>query len=227
MGSHSIPGDDTLCIHSFQFKHPATIIISGPTQAGKTEFVIKLLKNIKTLFDPPPARIVWAYGQENNQQNIKISAACKNIKFHEGIPANLDEFDEKENNLLVLDDLMDEIGKSPECSNLFTKGSHHKNITAIAIVHNLFNQEKFSRTISLNSLYYVIFNSPRDRQQIRYFGRQIYPDHPKFIPDALNKATMLPFGYLVIDLHPRTHNKSRAYSGIFPDELPVIYEIAR
>ena len=208
--------------HYFQFNHPTTILIAGPTQAGKTEFVINILKNADTLIREPPNKIIWAYGQKNDRQMDKIAHVSPNVEFIEGFP-NLDCIDTSQNTLLILDDLMDEIGKSATCANLFTRGSHHLNITVIAIIHNLFNQQKHSRTISLNARYYVLFKSPRDNQQIRHFGRQIFPSTPSFLPDALNDACKTPFGYVVIDLHPMTPDSLRLHSGIFPNEIPRLY----
>lgn len=206
--------------HAFVFKHPTTIIVAGPTQAGKTEFVIKLLKN--NLIVPTPNNIIWAYGQKNQKQMDKISAVAPNVDFSEGLP-DLENINPEENNLLILDDLMDELQKNKNCSNLFTRGSHHNNITVIAIVHNLFNQQKYTRTIALNTRYYVLFKSPRDTQQIQHFGRQIFPQHKTFIPAALKQATTKPYGYLIIDLHSQTPDTLRVHTGIFPDEIPLIF----
>ena len=51
--------------HIFYFEHPSTIFIAEPTQAGKTHFVIDLLKEIDNLIVPAPERIHWAYGVKN------------------------------------------------------------------------------------------------------------------------------------------------------------------
>ena len=59
------------------------------------------------------------------------------------------ELDER--NLVVLDDQMSEAGKLEETSNLFTKWSHHRNITVVYVVQNVFDKGKVDRTISLNS----------------------------------------------------------------------------
>ena len=159
---------------------------------------------------------------KNETQLKKIQKIDPDIEFFEGCP-NIDFIEPDSNNLLILDDLMDEIGKNQNCSNLFTRGSHHKNITVIGIIHNLFNQQKHSKTISLNTRYYVLFKSPRDNQQIAHFGRQIFPHTKTFIPSALDHATQLPFGYLVIDLHTQTPDSFRVTTGIFPNQLPVLY----
>lgn len=208
--------------HFFTFKHPTTILVAGPTQAGKTEFVIKLLHSRNDLFSPIPDRIHWAYGAKNEKQISKIQSIDNSITFSEGFP-DLNDFDPSQNNLLILDDLMEEIGKNQDCSNLFTRGSHHNNITVIGIIHNLFNQSKYARTISLNTRYYILFKSPRDTQQLAIFGRQIFPQFKNFLPAALNYATsMRDYGYIVIDLHTQTPDSFRVCTGIFKDQLPVI-----
>ena len=45
-------------------------------------------------------------------------------------------------NLVVLDDLMQECGNDPGITKLFTQGSHHRNLSVIYIVQNLFHRSK-------------------------------------------------------------------------------------
>ena len=45
----------------FYFKHPTTIVLAGPTQCGKTQFLIKAIRTGR--FSPEPQRIVWVYGE--------------------------------------------------------------------------------------------------------------------------------------------------------------------
>ena len=74
------------------------------------------------------------------------------------------DVEELESCLLVLDDMMDHLGSG--VADLFTKGSHHKNKSVIAVTQNLFHQSRFQRTISLNTHYMVLFKSPRHASQI-------------------------------------------------------------
>lgn len=210
--------------HYFKFHHPSPIIIVGPTQSGKTEFTINLLKNVESLFNPSPSRIIWAYGQKNEKQLNRIANISPRIEFHSGLPdtASL-QLNPNENNMLILDDLMDEIATNSNIKNLFTRESHHLNTTVIAIIHNLFNQEKYTRTITLNTHYFILFKSPRDNRQINYFGGQVFPKNPKFLGHAFQLATERPFGYLTIDLRPNTTDSLRICDGILPHEIPQIY----
>jgi len=71
------------------------------------------------------------------------------------------DFENPENvpTLIVLDDLMD-AAYSKKMSELFTKGSHHRNINLVLITQNVFHQGPSSRDISLNSKYIVAFKNP-------------------------------------------------------------------
>ena len=63
----------------------------------------------------------------------------------------LPTIDPSERNLVVFDDQMAEAGKMEEMSNLFTMGTHHRNITVVYIVQYVFDKGKVHRAISINS----------------------------------------------------------------------------
>jgi hypothetical protein len=67
-----------------------------------------------------------------------------------------------------LDDLMDETDQ--RVASLFTKKSHHRNISVMYIVQNLFHH----RTISRNAHYMVLFQNLRDASQIMVFLWCVY-----------------------------------------------------
>ena len=46
-----------------QFKCPSSIIISGPSQYGKTTFTRQILQHADCLFERPIRKIVYCYGQ--------------------------------------------------------------------------------------------------------------------------------------------------------------------
>ncbi len=98
------------------------------------------------------------------------------------------------NNLLILDDSMQSACDNIEVQNVFTKYLHHRNLSCIYIVKNVFIQGKASRTISLNTNYLVLFKNPRDKCQITLLGRQMFPGSTKNFLEAFNNATSLPTG---------------------------------
>ena len=202
------------------FKHPNTILVSGPTGCGKTQFVINLI--LKNLITPNPQKILWIYSEWQGAYDL-IKFLREDVKFIKGFQEGLyEEIDPKYRNLMVLDDQMHSAGDNKTLGKLFTEGSHHRNLTIIYIVQNLFDKGKFHRTASLNSKYMVIFKNPRDKSQITSLGRQMFPGS-KFLEECYHDATMEPFGYLVIDLCPETLEEGRVKTKILNPENTVYY----
>ena len=62
-----------------------------------------------------------------------------NITFVEGVPCNLESMiNPSKRNLVVIDDLMRELSNDPRITSLFTKGCHHRNLSVIFILQNIF-----------------------------------------------------------------------------------------
>ena len=89
---------------------------------------------------------------------------------------------------------MIDASKDKPIVNLFTRGSHHRNLSVIYIVQNLFHQGKGSRSISLNSHYLVFFKNPRDKLQILTLAKQMYPGQTNFFLNQYEEAVKRPFG---------------------------------
>ena len=201
--------------------HPSNIIVSGPTGSGKTQFVSRILKTRN--IDPFPTRILYLYS-EWQQEYDNLLESLPEITFQRGFPDKLmDLFVPSQNNLLILDDQMIKAGDTKELADLFTKGSHHRNLTIIYIVQNLFDKAKSMRTASLNSQYIILFKSPRDKSIIQHLGTQMFPKNTKFLVDAFEDATKVPYGYLLIDLRQDTPEEMRIRTNIFPSEQEAAY----
>ena len=186
------------------------MVVSGPTSSGKSVFTRRLLKHAQDILAPPPERILYCYGIYQD-----IFADMQGVEFHEGVP-QLSEFDGKKRTLLVLDDLMHET--STTVSQIFTKISHHANISVVYLTQNIFYANKENRTITLNAQYIVLFKNVRDKSQISYLARQMYPGKAAHMVEAYTDATDAPYSYLFIDLKPRTDEKHRLRACIFPDD---------
>ena len=207
--------------YDISFRHPTTIQVSGPTGSGKTRFVLRLLED--RLLRPSPSRIVWVYSEWQPDYE-KVKALFPETEFVRGYSEELyDTFDPGENNLLVIDDQMSEASDSKSLAKLFTKGSHHRNLTVIYLVQNMFDQGKSSRTVSLNSHYNVVFRNLRDQTQFRTMASQMMPRNTEWLMDAFNDATSEPYGYMVIDNHPRAVPRLRFRTHIFAGEHPTFY----
>jgi hypothetical protein len=197
---------------ALQWKHPFTAIVAGPTGCGKTSFVLKFIKYAKDVITPPPEHILWCYGTFQEAFND-----LNEVELHEGLP-NIDMLQSK--TLMVIDDLMSEA--DDRLNKIFTKYSHHKDISVLFLTQNLFH--KGARTMTLNSHYLVLFKNPRDASQISYLARQMFPGgRSKYMIESFADATAKPYQYLLVDLKADTDDKFRLRSGIFPDESNYVY----
>jgi len=178
-----------------RWKHPFTSVLSGATGSGKTVFVKNFLKHLDHMCDTVFERIILYYGAW--QSGYKELGA--NIEFREGLPQTCDWSSDPRPKLVIIDDLMSESSSGKAIVNIFTKGSHHSNLSVIFISQNLFHQGKGQRDISLNAHYIVLFRNLRDRGQISHLSRQVYPDNPQFLTEAYWDATSRPYDYILLD----------------------------
>ena len=197
------------------WKHPFTSIVAGPSGCGKTQFTLKFIKNVKLIVEPPPEKIIWCYGVYQ-----KLFEELPEVEFNEGLP-EISSFDGKHKTLLILDDLMHET--DDRVTKIFTKISHHMDVSVLYLSQNLFYGGKQNRTIGLNAHYLVLFRNPRDATQVSHLARQMYPGQTKFLLEAFKDATIEPFSYMLIDLKADTEDKYRVRANIFPGELSCVY----
>ena len=122
---------------------------------------------------------------------------------------------------MIVDDLMQETNVT--VANMFTKGSHHRNISVVCLAQNLFPKNKIPRTMSLNAHYMVLFKNPRDVSQFANLARQIYPTSSQFAIEAYKDATREPYSYLLVDLRLEQDEDFRLRANIFPGETHYVY----
>lgn len=208
-----------------RWKHPFSVILAGPSNCGKSYFIKNLLDHADKMLSVMPENVVWCY---SCWQPLYEELLCKYpfIKFVEGLPDSLNDaclFPPNKINMVVVDDLMDSVCDSAEIEKAFTKYVHHRNLSIMYIVQNVFCQGKRSRTIALNTKYMVLFKNPRDKLQIVSLARQMYPGKTQFFLEAFEDATKTPYGYLVVDLNASTPDAFRLRTGLFPPDQPAAY----
>jgi hypothetical protein len=199
---------------TLKLQHPFTLIVAGPSSCGKSTFVIRLLEYKEQLCDIVFKNIVWCHSEDNAPHHLK------DVSFVKGVP----DFENPENvpTLIVLDDLMDS-AYSKKVSELFTKGSHHRNISLVLITQNLFHQGPSSRDISLNSKYIVVFKNPRDKTQIVHLARQVYPENIASFHKTYLEVCKDPHTYLFLDLTQSINDLLRFRTKIFPGEIAEVF----
>jgi len=211
---------------AFHFVHPSSIILAGPSGAGKTTFLENAFKN--QLFLPRPTRIVWVYSESpghsvDELRKLADGGYLPRIEYRKNdddYEQMLKKFDPNEVNMLILDDQLSNAKSNMEqFTDIFTKGSHHLNITVVTMLQNVF--EKGFRTAKLNSHYVVLFKNPHSQRQSEYIGREMGTQTAKALREAFEDATQQAHSYLVIDYRQETCEELRWLTNVFSDYVTV------
>lgn len=220
--------------NDFKFQVPCSISVIGPSQSGKSEWIVKLIKNRADLFTAQFQQIVYCI-PENLQHSPnpifeKIKLLFPSVQLVLGLPDTLKlnlTFDTMPK-LLIIDDLMSEFLASYEMVKLLSIEVHHYNITTIVTLHNLFAPSKYGRTHARNVNYKILFNNRLDLREARNISLQIC-NHPNFLTesfDFLNHEFPSQPAYIVIDGHIKSpFKKLFVRSNIFPNEQNEIQPI--
>jgi hypothetical protein len=212
--------------NDLKFQVPASICVTGPSQSGKSEWILKLIKNRNKMFPIQFYEILYCVpehlGMTPNPIFEKIKESFPTAQLVSGLPdvtkLNLN-FDETPK-LLIIDDLMTEFLASYAMVKLLSIEVHHYNITTVFTLHNLFAPSKFGRTICRNINYKVLFQNRLDLRECRNVSLQIC-NQPNFLSESfefLNQEYPDEPSYIVIDGHIRSkHKKLFVRSQIFPD----------
>lgn len=136
------------------------------------------------------------------------------VIFLNAIPNSFENNSTEDHVLYVIEDFMSEALESINLRDCFTKTSHHKNISIILILQNLFFKSKHARTISLNVSYIYLMKSLRFECQYKTFLTQIFPSEWKFAFEVYKVATRKKYSYLLIDLKSSTPDVLRLRSNV-------------
>lgn len=204
-----------------KLQHPSTIIISGPSSSGKSTFTVQLLHNLQ-IFNQEIKKVIWCNSERGAIPHRDTLPADLDIEFINKLPQN---FENVKNvlTIVILDDMMVDASASLQVSELFSKGSHHRNITVVLITQNIFHKSKHSRDISLNAKYLVIFKNPRDKAQFNHLARQIYPENVAMLQKMYKSITATAHSYLFIDLTQGINDILRFRTNIFNKEYCECY----
>ena len=108
---------------------------------------------VDMVLQAPLDSIIWVH---NDQLKGRVTFT-DNLEGIEDLPRD-------QRHLLIVDNMMEEAGD--KMLKLFTKGSHHRNMSIVYIVQNLLHKGKLHR--SLNT-HYLVFT------QFQTLARQMFP----------------------------------------------------
>ena len=203
----------------YQLKSPASHMVVGPSGSGKTNLVEHLLCYNLDLFHHSPHSIHYCYGAWQPAYDRMNQFP---IRFHKGVPQQNDIgkwF--PRGGILILDDLMDECGNDKGVLDIFTKYSHHKNVSVIYLLQDIFPKGKYSKTISRNVHYVWAFKNPRDQLGLKNLLLQAFPNNWSQVLETFQKAAERPYGYVLLDFHPSSPDTQRILSHVLKGERPI------
>ena len=193
------------------------ISLVGPSGSGKSLLIHDwlIIGTFQTDFD----KIYFFYQHYQSLYGL-MSKNIKNIHFIQGIDfefiQSLPNYGTKY--LLNFDDSCEEISSSKEFVKMATAG-RHKGLSTIYIKHNLFHQSRLGRDIELQNTHIGLFKSPRDVLQINTLSQQLGLGSQ--LKDWYTKATLIPYGHLLIDLTPKTVDSLRVCTN--SGSIPTIF----
>lgn len=235
--SESINGDDDGTLNDslesnsslLQFVSPFTMLLIGMSNSGKSTYIKKLLEQSEKVFTEKVTRIVYFY---NIYQKLfdEMERTVPNITFIQGLPGRTDieAWAVKEKHLmLVFDDLYFELINSKDMTDLTIMLCHHMNISCIMTSHNIFMSSKFSKTITTN-IHYILLFTLQNRLQLSTLGTQLFCHKKKSrnfvtVYDSVMQGDR--FSPLIIDLSPKTQDRNyMVRSNVLPGEYPIVYD---
>jgi len=181
-------------------------IIFGQTGAGKTQFILQVIR--EKLITPFPKNIYYMYKVEQNFMKSWNNVETTPIKFIQGLA--FDEIDTSEPSMLIIDDLL--LSTDKTVAEMFILGSHHKQISLFYLTQSLFPNCPIYRTMSNNAHYFVLFHTQRLFRQVHTLARQIFVGKDLLrITKAYKRAGEVDRGFIVLTFAPE-----------LPEELTVI-----
>ena len=202
------------------FKTPSIWLVVGPTQSGKTEFVLNLLERRKQLFSPDFGdKIIWCYGQKSAFHKTINKRLKTNVLLHEGIPDQtfLDKnIKQTSNTGIVFDDLQQTITRSKDMLEMVLNRSHHEHLTIFIMLQNAFASGTTRVDLTRNGHYCVTFRSGLDQTLQKMVFNRFRPGFGDVLMSIMNDLQKeMTHPYLLLDGFPTTPEILRVRTQIF------------
>ena len=196
--------------------------------SGKTEILGQILSNADYLFDPPPAKKILFFREDQPiygkwiERGI-LDQKSKGMPDRESLLSQLSENKNKTGTCIIFDDFASLVEEHEEdFVYLFTIASHHFKTSIFLVLHSLFSPAL--RKLSLNTHRFFLTKSPRDTSQVRTLGIQSHPGRSDYIVAAYNDATDEKFGHLVLDFSPNCDSRLRVIGNMYGKGPVAVYE---
>lgn len=215
---------------NWKIKTPGRIGLIGPSQAGKSTLILKLISD-DSVWDTPLKVIIFAAPshEDADKYNEEFNKICDRKGVDLWMVDRLPEKDEIKSfaggrpSLFIIDDMLG-FAKPEKLKQYATRWSHRNNITMLYCTQNPFY--KCGRldllTITRNSTGYFLFYQVSDLSVYSTLCTRTFRGYPSdFIIDKLDVAKdQYNLRYVYLNIHPDSGipRPLRLYTAIFADE---------
>jgi hypothetical protein len=224
---------------------PANYVIVGPSQAGKSTILTRIISEKERLFrhkekfSAPnvPNIVIYSYGIYSGEVD-KLFRGGLVDKAIKGLPETFEQLEKtirpysKVGVILIVDDAISHFmsaKKSSYLPQMFETLSHHLNCSVFFSSQSMFLDSTLFRRITSNVHYRIIVYNSQGENKVRDLARQIEPNHVSWFMnvylDACRKEKRLSDGsgkkyrgYLLVSGHPNIDQYQRYTTNIFKKE---------
>jgi thymidine kinase len=226
------------CLKADGIPSPGSYTVLGPSQSGKSELLIKLLKN-PSVWREKPSIVIYAAPTLEDRKDylLRMKEACLKADGEKSEFMAMSQVPDEERVkqlinfrelpvILILDDLLSFPDKHhiKKAAQLGIKGCHHSKITLFMCLQNPFPQGYPEMvTLSRNTTGKFIMYQTNDLRSIRNISSSMFPDGKNFLLYCLFKAKQkLHCRYIFTNNHSRSDVDRRylVYTCLFPSERP-------
>jgi len=213
------------------------MLVAGPSQSGKSHFLLNLVKFREQLFTANFSRVIYCQKNIHTEKNKAFFAHLQELfpqaELVQGLPV-LSELHLNINaihTLLLVDDMMRDVVGCIGMNNLATNDVHNFNITVIFVFQNYFARGKYGNDLVRNCQYKVVFYNRTEMLELRTISTHTV-DTPRFLSYNFNYLQRhYPedrHHYILIDSHSKSPmSQMWCRARIFPDDQgeikPIIF----
>ena len=221
-----------------KLKIPFSMAVAGPSQCGKSRFIVKMIENRDSIFSGNFHRIIYcqpeSLAHRPNPIFNQIASVYPSAELLSGLPdiskLHLDLSSNQNPALIIIDDQMNAFLSSESMLHLLTVDSHHRSLCVIYSLQNFFSPSKHGKTLMRNTNYTCLLFNRADLTELRNISLQIVPRNAGFLESCFQFLFKhFPTDeshYILVDGHFRSKvPQFFIRSQIFPDDENIVRPI--
>ncbi len=226
---------------SWKIRTPFQIALVGPSQCGKSQKLLSLLKHDLSVFTTALEKVIYAApGLEQISEKdfgylaeLKKACAGKELSVISEIPSLPDLLQSviPHKTVLILDDLL----LFPNLDGLTSLSSLHAHHRGLSVIYMLQNPYQNTRktdlvTVTRNLTGKFVFYATNDWRALYTLNTQHFPEKKKFLINCLLAAKEEGLNYVYINSqsHSELPRRFSVYTALTPDELgdsPLFFDL--